>query len=1064
MLILKDLLLRYQKLTSENLFEIISDYYLYDEKEFVEQLKVMCHMEPASEQAIHQLASSLISVATENHNMPLLNQVLSEYQLNQTEGIQLLALAEGLLRIKSDNTANRFIQDKIIAGDWESHKHKSRHNTVNLATEGLAKLKVWLLSSEDNKPFHHWLNTSRNVLAREALKLLISKLATIFIRGSTIQSAISKGTNSTSQCSSYDMLGESALTEQDAETYLTNYLSAINAVAAQQNESSSSESSRAEFTPYDSVSIKLSALTPKFQFRQQQPLQRSFLLRVEKLVRSAHEQSVSLTFDAEESDTLELTLSVFKHCLTLPGLKGWGALGMAIQAYGYRAIPSILFLSQLAKEHETTIPIRLVKGAYWDNEINSAQQHGLANYPVFTQKPATDLNYQACISLLFKHQMEGLLTPQFATHNAVTIATIIEQANELDPEHSSLFPIEFQRLHGMGETIYSALSGYQKPNVDYFCRTYCPVGPYQELLPYLIRRILENGANQSFLNELSTIKDATDSLCELPFHGLVQYDRFREEFPLPLDIYQPYLKGSLGCNINQPSHWYHLATGCKTYLERVYEVHSALPENVDHQETAETLFSPSNSEHRIGICYTVTEVDQAQLKTSLARVCSLATYDPNKRIAIIEQFATKLEDHKHELIALCIREAGKTWQDAVSEIKEAIDFCHYYATQYKKIKDPKTLPGTSNEENLFRYNPKGNFLCISPWNFPVAILVGQVVAALITGNRVLIKPAPQTRISGRRVFDFLRECNVPADSIYFLTLDNQASQEILSNPKVNGVAFTGSLSTARTIQQQLFDHHPYPVPLIAETSGLNCMISDDSILTEQMVRDVVYSAFGAAGQRCSALRVLFIHDTIFNETVEAIKGVMDILTVGDPIHPGTDLGPIIDQTALTHLTDYLDQQEKHHRVLHRSSSPLLNGNYLAPALIELSALTDIKGETFGPILHVIRYRSAEIEQMVQDIEGSEYALTLGIHSRDKHWVDYLCSQLDMGSIYINRHMTGAQVGAQPFGGNKRSGTGFKAGGPNYLLQFVNEQSISENLAAIGGNAQLITKAINPEDK
>jgi len=1078
MLILKDLLDRYQQLSSEPLLEVVSDYYLYDEKEYVEQITTFAHVEPEIEQSIEQLTHTLISVASENKSIPLINQVLSEYQLDQKEGVQLLALAEGLLRIKSHDTAQRFIQDKIVSGNWEAHKHKSEHTKVNLATEGLSLLKHWLTSTpteptSNNIPFNYWLNSGKSFLAQETLKLLISKLAGIFIKGASIDSALSKPTSNTEHCCSFDMLGEAALTEEDADQYLDNYLSAILAIAHHQDSQRPKSEELPGCSPEHSISIKLSALTPKFQYRYQtnNPCER-FITRIEKLVRTAHEQSVAVTLDAEESDQLEMTLEVFKHLFLLPGLKGWGNLGIAIQAYGFRAVPSILFLSELAKEHETVIPVRLVKGAYWDTEIHKAQELGLDGYPVFTQKAASDLNYQACVKIMLELQQQGLIKSQFASHNAMTIATVITLAESIDPEQTSLFPIEFQRLHGMGEHIYSALSGYKKPLQDYYCRSYCPVGPYQELLPYLIRRILENGSNQSFLNAMSNPPtrttepndedEATEEnpvLYKLPHHSLLQYDRFRQTFPSPKDIYLPWLEGSFGFNINHFSHIHALQKNCEPFFDKLYDVKPALPENIHHIETTETLFSPNELSHRLGLSYSLTQLDQMALNKALKAPCSMAKYAPEKRIHIIRSFAQSMENNKFELIALCIQEAGKTWQDAISEIKEAIDFCHYYANQYEQIKDPITLPHTANEFNQLRYRPKGNFLCISPWNFPIAILVGQVVAALVTGNRVIIKPAPQTRICGRLVFDLMRNCGVPGDSLYFLPTNNETSHQLVSNKGIDGIAFTGSLQTARNIQQALLESRSYPIPFIAETSGMNCMITDDSILTEQMVKDVVASAFGSAGQRCSALRVLFLHESIYDDSVNAIKGVMDHLIIGTPKQLSTDLGPIIDAAALSKLEEYIQQKAEDQQLIHQLPTQESDGYYFAPTLVALDHLDQLKGEHFGPILHVIKYQSSEIEQLINDIESSSFALTLGIHSRDQHWVDYLCSKLSMGNIYINRHITGAQVAAQPFGGHKRSGTGFKAGGPNYLLQFINEQCISENIAAIGGNTSLITQSI-----
>jgi RHH-type proline utilization regulon transcriptional repressor/proline dehydrogenase/delta 1-pyrroline-5-carboxylate dehydrogenase len=545
--------------------------------------------------------------------------------------------------------------------------------------------------------------------------------------------------------------------------------------------------------------------------------------------------------------------------------------------------------------------------------------------------------------------------------------------------------------------------------------------------------------------------------CRLPIHGIIQYDRFRPEFPLPMDVYQPWLEGSQGLNINHPPHLQALIQQCEPFAGKVYQVKASIPDHLHHKETTETVFSPNQRDFRVGLNHVLTHLDQTAFHETLKVPPKWRSFTAEKRIEIIQQFATSLENNKYELIALCINEAGKTWQDAIAEIREAIDFCHYYANNYRTLSQPLALPHTANERNQLVYKPKGTILCISPWNFPIAILVGQVVAALLPGNRVLMKPAPQTRICARRVFDLLINCGVPSDTLYFLPATNPLSQQLVGNHGIDGIAFTGSLATARLIQQELINQRNYPIPLVAETSGLNCMITDDSILTEQMVKDVVASAFESAGQRCSALRVLFLHESIYQESIEAIIGVMDQLNVDHPLHPATDLGPIIDESAFTRLTSYVNARKDAKQLLHQCSIHNDKGYYFAPALVQLTRLQELSGEHFGPILHVIKYQSDEIDQLIQDIEKSDYALTLGIHSRDKHWIDFLCDQLNMGNIYINRHITGAQVAAQPFGGHKKSGSGFKAGGPNYLLQFVNEQCISENIAAVGGNVQLVTQ-------
>jgi RHH-type proline utilization regulon transcriptional repressor/proline dehydrogenase/delta 1-pyrroline-5-carboxylate dehydrogenase len=1069
MLILKDLLDQYQQLSIEQLKDAVERYYLYDEQAYVEDLKEIGHLGPICEQSIEQLTNSMISVATENRTQPLINQVLSEYQLNKKEGIQLLALAEGLLRIKSADTAKRFIQDKILDTDWETHQQQSPHPAVNMATEGLVLLKQWLHSETHTTAFQEWLHTGKNKLAQEALKLLINKLASIFIKGETISSGLTKPKGHTNHCSSFDMLGESALKEHDADEYLENYLTAIKAIASQNG-------SRPKTIIHpDTISVKLSALTSKFRLRSQRPLDKAFMNRVETVIRCAHQHQVAITLDAEEADQLDLTLEVFKQQFFQPGLKGWGGLGLAVQAYNFRAIPTLLYLAALSKEHQTPIPVRLVKGAYWDTEINRAQELGLASYPVFTEKLATDLNYQVCAKLLFQLQLSGTLIPQFATHNALTIATVFQLAQELDPNHEALFPLEFQRLHGMGEQIYSALSGYQHQNKDYYCRTYCPIGPYQELLPYLIRRILENGSSQSFLQSINNQTNEEDNNAvhtKLPIHHLLPYERYREKFPLPKDIYRPWMEGSLGLNPNQQHHWNLLFGKCSKLFDKTYQVHSAIPEQIKSKESLMTIKSPANNNQTISINHQLTEIDSASLTYHLNKSYQWKTIATEQRLRVIHRFADLLEEHKYELISLCIKEAGKSWADAIAEIREAIDFCHYYSHQAEIMARPISLPHTSNETNELKYHPKGTFLCISPWNFPIAILIGQAIAALVTGNRVLIKPAPQTPASGRKVYDLLINAGVPTDSLYFVNASNALTQQLLASPGIDGVAFTGSLNTARIIQSELFQHHLYPIPLIAETSGLNCMITDDSVLTEQMVRDVITSAFGSAGQRCSALRVLFVHEAIYHETIKEITGVMSNLTLADPVDCRSDLGPLIDQAALTKLTEYLQLKQQNSTLLYQPelqqlipkpgdtsthSAPKLQGYYMAPALVKLNNLSELEGEHFGPILHIISYKPDELGQLIQDIENSQYALTLGIHSRDRCWVEHLCSKLSMGNIYINRHITGAQVGAQPFGGHKRSGNGFKAGGPNYLLQFVNEQCVSENIAAIGGNTHLISQ-------
>jgi RHH-type proline utilization regulon transcriptional repressor/proline dehydrogenase/delta 1-pyrroline-5-carboxylate dehydrogenase len=1115
MITIRDLLARHHQLDVNQLFKLIPEYYLYDEEDYVNQLLDILKPKPEHAATFEtensadlepQVTDQEQQTSLENHQRlaaelidqvnklppPVINQFLDEYQLNQKEGVQLLALAEGLLRIKDNDTANRFLQDKILNTDWESHKHQSSHTLVNIATEGLSLLKSWLKSGTTSQSafassgFQNWISNGSNRIAQQALKLMISRLASVFVKASSIESAVNKPKNNVTHCCSFDMLGEAALTEEDADRYLASYLNAIQTTAnshkvknsvdidsdatsknSDEMSTSPNESTKAPSDKADSISIKLSALTPKFNLSHQQPLEAGFLKRIETLVRTAHQEDIALTFDAEEAERLELTLLIFQHCFTLPGLKGWGKLGLAVQAYSYRAAPTLLWLGALAKSHQTIIPVRLVKGAYWDSEINHAQQLGLIEYPVLTQKPATDLNYQLCTRLLLKFHAELCIEPQFASHNLHTLLMIQQEKDRLisDPEtDTSQLPsrLEYQRLHGMGTQIYQAIAQNKQLKDTFYCRSYCPVGPYHELLPYLIRRILENGANQSFLRNVG--HQDTDALMANPAAALKPFEQHRKIIPLPCDCYLPVFTTAPGFNINQLSDSNNLQNEMTQYFKKVYRIEHGLPSDtqkslIDSIETSTVeLFTPHNQLSRIGISQTVTAIDTQTLLQHLNQQTSWSSLPVRKRINIIKQFAQNLSQHRYELIALLVREAGKSWQDAISELREAIDFCNYYAAQTKQLK-PLNLPSTSSEANQLSYHAKGTFICISPWNFPIAILVGQVVAALLTGNRVIIKPAPQTHICGRLIYDLLLNANVPNNAVFFLPCSNNVAEQLIQTKGFDGIAFTGSLATAKHIHKNLIEHHDYSIPLISETSGLNCMITDDSVLTEQMVRDVIHSAFGSAGQRCSALRVLYLHQVNSEESIKALIGAMATLNMGNPENPANDIGAIIDKSAARKLEDYLEDCRAAGKLIYQIPDTQIHaeGNFIMPSLIKLTRLAELDGEHFGPILHIVEYTSEQLPQILQDINQSEYGLTLGIHSRDTHWVDAICQKLTVGNIYINRHITGAQVGAQPFGGHKKSGNGFKTGGPNYLLQFINEQCISENTAAIGGNITLITQ-------
>ena len=835
-----------------------------------------------------------------------------------------------------------------------------------------------------------------------------------FVLGETIEAALSRAQphSSLHQRYSFDMLGEGARTANDAARYFSSYASAIEAIGR-------GADNRA-LPDRPGISVKLSALHPRFEAVSHARVMSELVPRLIDLARQAKSYDLNFTVDAEEADRLELSLDVISAALGDPSLAGWDGFGLAIQAYQKRAAGVIEYVDGLARSLHRRMMVRLVKGAYWDTEIKRAQERGLDGYPVFTRKAMTDLNYIACAQQLLA--LRPRIFPQFATHNALTVATILELASG---ESGGKGGFEFQRLHGMGEALYAKL-GEDFPDIAH--RTYAPVGSHRDLLAYLVRRLLENGANSSFVALAADEAVPVSQLLRRPADIIGSADNAgHPNIPLPRDLYGAQRKNSRGIEFGERAALNQLVSAITA--ER-------LPAAGSIADAAETEANAAILAARDGF-------------KNWSRAPASA------RAAALEKVADFLEARAARFIALLQREGGKTLDDAVSEVREAVDFCRYYAAQGRELfGEGRAMPGPTGESNVLCLRGRGVFVAISPWNFPLAIFLGQVTAALMAGNAVVAKPAEQTPLIAAEAVRLLHEAGVPASALHLVAGDGRTGAALVAHPDIAGVVFTGSTEVARTINRALAAKDGPIVPLIAETGGINAMIVDATALPEQVADDVVTSAFRSAGQRCSALRLLFLQDDVADRMIEMISGAARELVIGDPFDPATQIGPVIDAEAKQRLDAHIARMTKAARVHFAGTAP--DGNYVAPHIFELSEAGQLTEEVFGPILHVVRYRADRFEQMLQSIERSGYGLTLGIHSRIDDTVEDAIDRLQVGNVYVNRNMIGAVVGVQPFGGHGLSGTGPKAGGPHYLPRFTTEQTVTVNTAAAGGNAALMS--------
>ena len=978
--------------------------------------------------SISSNAEKIIKLCRKNKiDRSKLDAFLSEYGLDNQEGVALMCLAESLLRIPDNKTRNMIISEKLSEGKWIDHLNKADSLFVNASTWGLLLAgKVVTTPSEwsenPNNFIHKLISKSGEMPLRNAVLGAMHILSQEFVIGRDFED-IKKISDLDKEVFSFDMLGEAARTIEQAENYFNSYKNAIDEVSKINKLKNLS----------NGISIKISALHPRYEMRKVNEVDSELVPKLLDLIKYAYSKDVDVTIDAEEQDRLSLSIYIIEKLALEKNIKNWDGFGIALQAYGKRSIEVIDFLNNVLKKREK-MHIRLVKGAYWDYEIKHAQVNSYEGYPVFTKKSFTDIAYLACAKKILENKK---FFPKFATHNAHTISSIVHLAEDND--------YEFQRLYGMGELLFKSASkvlGLSKsPSV------YAPIGSYKDLLPYLVRRLLENGANSSFINRLLDPETDPKWLSKNPY---LKMDEERREIPLPKKIFTN-RENSSGFDISEKRNIDLLKRELKLFENASITAESIYENRNKPKKTSEKLKSISSGLEIGKVIYDDPPEIKRCLEMNSSNIWGLTKV--TERSKILKYVADDIEKNPFQLIYYLINEAGKTVQNAIDEIREGIDFLRYYSEQILELSGENQLKGPTGEKNSISYTPKGKFLCISPWNFPVAILIGQISAALACGNKVILKPSEHTPILSYLIVKKFHEFGIPMQALQ-LILGDGIYGEILCKIPINGVAFTGSLKTAKKIQTNLLNNQNQIVPLIAETGGINTMIVDSSALLEQVTDDVIRSAFDSAGQRCSALRVLCVQEEIYDELIKMLIGNIKVQSLGDPNNFDVDIGPIINKTAHDKLKNYIERcREKGMDVIEVNQG--CSNKYIQPTLININKISDIKEEQFGPILHILKYPSDGIDDLIKQINDSEYGLTMGIHTRIESRASYLCDKSKIGNIYVNRDMVGAVVGSQPFGGVGLSGSGFKAGGPNYLIQFLNEKVISKNSVAFGGNTELL---------
>ncbi len=972
-----------------------------DETSLVRKLIVETGLDEAERRAISASAAGLIDAVRKQGRPGLMESFLAEYGLDTDEGLALMSLAEALLRVPDSATVDALIQDKVGGADWARHAGGSADPLVNFSSWAL-NLTAGVVGTPEVGPknaLHRAIARLGEPVIRAAVGQAMRILGGQFVFGRSIEEAIAnaKKPEALGYRYSYDMLGEAARTADDARRYFDAYLHAINSLAP--------HCTNPAVRDNPGISIKLSALHPRYEVTQRDRVMTELVETTRTLALAAAKANMGFNIDAEEADRLDLSLDIIEAVLQTPELANWTGFGVVVQAYGKRVLPLIDWLNATAARFGRKIMVRLVKGAYWDAEIKRAQVQGLPGFPVYTRKAATDVSYIAAARKLLAAEN---IYPQFASHNAHTAAAILHLANASGRSKDSY---EFQRLHGMGEQLHELL---RKENGT-TTRIYAPVGPHKDLLAYLVRRLLENGANGSFVNQIADMEIPAEQVAEDPITKLLGLGDAlaNPAIPAPSAIFGQRLN-SRGLDLTDPLAFTAMETAREAFYAHAWQ---AGPLSAGQSGNApKDVYNPARPEDRVG---SIVEADKAQVEAAIAaaNASRWSTVATTSRAEMLRKVADLYEANSAEIFALLTREAGKSWADAVAELREAVDFLRYYAEEATKLSAA----------------PIGPVSCISPWNFPLAIFTGQIAAALVAGNPVLAKPAPQTPLIAFRAVQLMHEAGIPADAIQLLPGGPEVGALLTAHPSLAGVAFTGSLPTARRIEQTMAANLDPKAPLIAETGGLNAMIVDSTALTEQAVRDIIASAFQSAGQRCSALRILYVQEDVAPRTLDMLKGAMDELTLGDPWLLANDIGPVIDRPAFDKIDAYISQNRA--AILHQIAKPD-QGHFIAPTLLRVGGIADIPEEIFGPVLHVATYKGEALDKVITDINASGYGLTFGMHTRISARIQKITQAVHAGNIYINRNQIGAVVGSQPFGGEGLSGTGPKAGGPNYLPRFT----------------------------
>ncbi len=1011
----------------------LSRYLYRPEQEILQDLLNVLEWDDIRARRVRARASHLITkVRGMRRKTGSIESFFQQYALSTPEGIALMCLAEALLRIPDGPTAGALIKDKVAGTRWLRETASGGDWMTRAAGLGLS-----VTGATMNSVFSKLGEPVIRQAVGQAMKLLGSQ----FVVGQDIQSALkaSRKLEEDGYRLSYDMLGEGARTQDDADHYFEGYRRAIEALGE----------TRTGQTP--SISVKLSALHPRYRFAQAETCLPPMRERLTELCRLAAAKKIDMTIDAEEAERLEISLVLIEDIMKSPEFERWRGFGLAVQAYQKRAMPLIDRLIAMATTYDRPLRIRLVKGAYWDSEVKRAQVEGLPDYPVFTRKANTDVSYLACAQKLLANR--DRIYPMFGTHNAHTVASVLDMAG------TNRGGFEFQKLFGMGDPLYDALKEEETATVS----VYAPVGAYQELLPYLVRRLLENGANSSFVNKTYDKKITAEQLAGDPVAKAQQYESKRHpKIPLPGQLYGVARANSKGLDLTDAATVDGLLSAMEKNFSPAKNIAQPLIAGKAHKNIVpEDVRNPANSAEKIGtVHFTDTRLVDSAFAAAREGHAAWSRTKAATRAAALDNIAYLFEENRAALMMLCVKEGGKTIPDALAEVREAVDFCRYYAAQGRRSFDENgtILPGPTGERNVYTLGSRGVFVCISPWNFPLAIFTGQIVAALMAGNAVIAKPAEQTSLVASFAVRLMHKAGIAEKALTLLPGDGRVGEALVSHPDVGGVAFTGSTAVARSINQSLAAKDGPIVPLIAETGGQNAFIADSSALTEQVVDDVITSAFGSAGQRCSAARVLFIQEEVADKTLTMLRGAMAQLKIGDPAKLATDIGPVIDEEALAALQRHKSKLQGAGKFIAEAAvtdAQKRTGHFFAPIAYEIPSLDFLKAEVFGPVLHVIRYAGKDIGTLIGDINATGYGLTFGLHTRLNNVADDVTSQVHVGNAYVNRSTIGAVVGVQPFGGHGLSGTGPKAGGPYYLQRFATEKVVSTNTTAAGGNASLV---------